>query len=181
MRYMGVVIAGLMLAGGGVAFAADCSCHDPAVSTSHPVIAGSAERITAVLVTVTTRSGGAVTRTLSVSGTLNLGNVAKSDLVSVVFTVVANDPDDDVCEAGQNDAFAKMTGNLQVSVNSTPVPMAPATSTSWQATWVPSAAQNYNNITIQGTVSDKSDQHTQSDDPDLTVSGYKCRINVQNK
>jgi hypothetical protein len=172
---MEVVLAAMLVAGGTLAYSEDCSCHG--IPTTHPVLAGGAIRVTAVTATVVTKSGSTVVD-LKASGNANLGNVKLADLVSVSFKVVANDPDDDVCEAGDADAYAKLSSTLKLSVGGAPVAMTSSGGGVWVATWTPSAAGKVR-FSIAGDVKDDAAQHADSDDGDLAVSGYKSSVTVK--
>lgn len=172
---MGVVLVAMMVAGGSLAYSEDCSCHG--VPTDHPVLAGGAIRVTAASATVTTKSGSTVVD-LKAGGNASLGNVALADIVSISFKVVANDPDDDVCEAGDSDAYAKLTSTLKLSIGGVQVVMTSSGGGVWVATWKPTVVGKVD-FSIAGDIKDDATQHADSDDADLSVNGYKSSVNVK--
>lgn len=166
------VAAGVLLTGS--AFADLCSCHN--VATSHPILTGGAIRITTVNAYV--KSVGSMTQyTLSRNGTLVMNTVDLGVATNVTFRLVAQDPDDDVCEPSIV-AYAALAGSLNLSANGVPVPMKQASPGTWECNFVPTSKGIYR-FSISGTITDKADQHASSNDPDLPVAGYASRLKVK--
>lgn len=170
-------------------YAEDCTCHG--VPIEHVVLAVNPITMENATVTVVMKqASNSRSYSLRQSGNKRLDAVWSPSLKEVKFTFEAKDQDSDVCEPGKKDIFAKLTPMTDqepkviitwTGVGSPPVIPAVAFKQDgdvWTAIWNFTGQPGEYSFEFTGTIQDQHDQHQESDDSDLIITGYRSRLVV---